>query len=119
MNIAPLPHPVNAAEVPLEQLANNPNLSEQQKIDGLSQQFEAVLLRQVLQNARKPMVKSKLNPDSAAKGIYDDLVTNQLADDVSKSGTLGLAATLRQQLSRQLNTTHAPRTDATELAKIP
>lgn len=119
MKIAHLPHSVSAADVPLEQLANNPKLSQPEKIEALSQQFEAVMLRQILQDARKPMLKSKLHPDSSAKGIYDDLVNNQLADKISQSGTLGLAATLRQQLSRQLNTTPAPRTDATEPAKTP
>ena len=119
MNIASLNHAVNATDVSLEQLAKDPKLSKEQKLAGLSQQFEAVLLRQILQSARKPMLKSKLSPDSTEKGIYDDMVSSQLADKISKSGTLGLAATLRQQLSRQLNTTPAPGTGATEPVKIP
>ena len=106
-----------APDVPLEQLAHNQTLTDQQKVAEVAQKFEAVLLRQVLQETQKTVIPSEFADNSTAAGIYGDLVTNQLADSISKSGTLGLAQSLERQLTRQLqpaSTAGADRTaDAT------
>jgi len=102
MDISPLHPAVKAGQLPIERLAGNPQLSEAEKIGELSRQFEAVLLRQILQNAQKTVIKSDLVPESAASGIYQDMVTNQLADSISKSGAFGLGRSLEQELTRQL-----------------
>jgi len=83
-------------------LAKNPKLSEAEKIGELSQKFEAVLLRQILQEAHKTVIKSSFTDDSAVSGIYEDMVTNALADSISKAGTFGLAKSLQEELTRQL-----------------
>jgi Rod binding domain-containing protein len=43
-----------------------------------------------------------LIPQSTASSIYQDMVVNQLADNISQSGTFGLAQSLKQQLVHQL-----------------
>jgi flagellar protein FlgJ len=102
MDIPPLQPRATAANVPLEKLASNPNVSDAAKVAEASRQFEAVFLRQILQEARKSMVNSSANPETATKGIYDDLVNNQLADSISRSGEFGLAKSLQTQLARQV-----------------
>lgn len=87
--------------MPIERLAGNGSLTEQQKVAEGSRQFEAVLLRQILNETQKTVIKSKLTDDSTAAGIYRDMITNQLADSISKSGALGLSQTLEHQLGRQ------------------
>jgi peptidoglycan hydrolase FlgJ len=101
MEIAPLQRPVTAADIAPERLAGNPRLSREQKIGEASRQFEAVLLRQILGDAQKTVVKSEFSDNSTAAGIYQDLVTNTLADNISKSGAFGLAQTFQRQLNRQ------------------
>ena len=86
----------------MENLAGNSQLSQQEKLGEVSRQFEAVLLRQILQNAQKTHFASKFSGDSATSGIYQDMVTMQLADSISKSGTFGLAQSLEKQLNREL-----------------
>ena len=86
----------------MERLASNSNVSEKDKITEVSRQFEAVLLRQILQSAQKTQFKSTMSGDSATGSIYQDMVTNQLADSISKSGAFGLAKTLNQQLQHEL-----------------
>lgn len=86
----------------MEKLAGNSRISEQDKIAEVSRQFEAVLLRQILQSAQKTNFASKFTGDSTTSGIYQDMVTNQLADSISKSGAFGLAQTLNQQLQHEL-----------------
>jgi Rod binding domain-containing protein len=101
MEVPALQRHVQASQLSPERLANNPHLSQKAKISEASRQFEALLLRQILDSSQKPVIKTKLNPDSTASGIYRDLVTTNLADAISKSGTFGLASTFEQQLNRQ------------------
>ena len=104
MTINPLSPTARGADVPLEELASNPALSEKQKLAEASRQFEAALLRQILADARKPVFASRFTSQSAANSIYDDLITNQLADSISRGGEFGLARDLQQQLARSVAT---------------
>ena len=70
-----------------------------QKIGEASRQFEAVLLRQILSDSQKTVIPSELSDNSTAAGIYQDVITNTLADNISKSGAFGLAKTFTQQLN--------------------
>ncbi|HWD19746.1 MAG TPA: rod-binding protein [Verrucomicrobiae bacterium] len=90
---------VQASDVPLESLAGNTNLSDSDKVAEVARQFEAVLLRQILQEARKSQIPGA---NSAESGIYDDMVNNQMADTISRSGSFGLAKSLQNQLTRQV-----------------
>ena len=101
MNIPLLTHTAKAENLPIEKLAGNKSLSEKEKVAEVSRQFESVLLRQILGQARKTVFKSKFNEDSMSSGIYQDMTTNQLADAISRSGGFGLARSLEAQLIRQ------------------
>ncbi len=101
MEISPLNRDVQAGQLDLDNLVKNPHLSDGEKIGELSRQFEAVLLRQILANAHKTVIKSDLTDDSAVNGIYQDMITTQLAEGISKSGAFGLARTLETELTRQ------------------
>ena len=90
-----------ASTLPLEQLAANKTLSEREKLTEVSREFEAVLLRQILGEGRKTVFHSKLSKDSATSAIYQDMVTSQLADGISRSGSFGLARSLETQLASQ------------------
>ena len=103
MEISATTSHVKAAELPLDRLATNSQLSEQEKVGELSRQFEAMLLRQILADAQKTVIHSKYTDQSTAGGIYQDMVTNQLANDISKSGTFGLAQSLNSQLTHELH----------------
>jgi Rod binding domain-containing protein len=95
------PH-VDVATLPIEQLAGNKQLDQQQKLAEVARQFEAILLRQILQNTQKTVIPSKFSDNSTAASIYHDLITQRLADSISKSGTVGLAKMLQLQLSHQI-----------------
>ena len=103
MELAALHSSRPASDLPLEQIAGNASLTEAQKIAEGARQFEALLLRQILQESQKTVFQSKFTDNSTAAGIYRDLVTQQLADSISKSGSLGLAKSLEGQLTQQLH----------------
>ena len=100
--------PVRAADLPLDRLAGNSNLTQEEKVTEVSRQFEAVLLRQILQEAQKPAFGATNQAGSVTKDIYQDMATNQLADAISKSGAFGLARSLQGQLTHQLGVSEEP-----------
>lgn len=95
---------VNASDLPLERLAGTRQISDADKIAEVSRQFEAVLLRQILASAQKASFASGMIPQNVASGVYQDMITNQLADSISHSGAFGLARSLEKQLGHELKT---------------
>jgi Rod binding domain-containing protein len=109
MDISPLlARRVKAEDLPLDRLASNSRVSEPEKIAAASHAFESLLLRQVLQEAQRPVFQSKFANDSTTHGIYRDMVVEQLAESMAKSNSLGLAQSLASALQRQFRSPSAP-----------
>lgn len=102
MNISPLQRHLKSDGLPLDKVVSNPNMPETEKVNAASKAFEAILVKQIIQNAQKPMFASKLVPQSSANGIYQDMVAEQLANSISQSGALGLGRSINQQLQHAL-----------------
>jgi peptidoglycan hydrolase FlgJ len=100
MNVSPLQPKIDASTIAPERLANNPKLTEKQKIAEASRQFEAILIKQILESSQKTVIKSKFNEDSTSSSIYHDMITTRMADSISKSGKFGLSQTFEHQLDR-------------------
>ncbi|MBL9127867.1 MAG: rod-binding protein [Verrucomicrobiales bacterium] len=84
----------------LARYARNTHVAESEKIGEAARQFEAVLVRQILSAARKTVIRSGLEQESAATDIYRDMVNAQLAEAITGSGGLGLARSLQVQFQR-------------------
>ena len=89
---------MSANHLAVEQLAQNNQLTEAQKIGEVARHFEAILLRQFLNEATKPLMDTNEGMSVAQKSIYQDMITNTLADTISRSGEFGLSQAFRQQL---------------------
>ena len=89
---------MSANHLSIERLAQNNKLTEAEKIGEVARHFEAILLRQFLKEATKPLMSGNEGMNPAQKGIYQDMITNTLADTISKSGKFGLSQVFRQQL---------------------
>jgi Rod binding domain-containing protein len=118
MKINPLQHSIKASDFSLEQLKGSTALSEGEKIAEVSRQFEAVLLRQILQNAQKTVIPSAYTNDSATNSIYRDLIIEQTAENISQSGEFGLARSLNAELSAQLHKRSVAAPDAKNPAPL-
>jgi flagellar protein FlgJ len=116
MDISALQPHVKASSVPFDQLAGNPNISEGDKVKEAARQFEAVLLRQILGEARKTVITGEQGEDSNETGIYNDMINNQLADSISQSGSFGLAKSIESQLVHQSLPQHSGPTPAAPAA---
>jgi flagellar protein FlgJ len=102
MDISPLQPKLKASSIPFDQLAGNPNISQGDKVKEACRQFEAILLRQILGEARKTVIGSSGDKESNETGIYNDMINNQMADSISRSGSFGLAKSLETQLVHQV-----------------
>jgi Rod binding domain-containing protein len=100
MQTTPLQRQVKAADLPLERLLANKSIPEYDKLQAASRAFEAVLLRQILESSQKTVIVSQFTKESSSTSVYRDLITNQLAESVAKSGQFGLARSLDQQWQR-------------------
>lgn len=76
-------------------------LSESAKIDEAARQFEAMLVRQMLAEARKPVIQGGMEEESATRDIYQDLVNEHLAEAITRGGGLGVARSLSTEWQRQ------------------
>jgi Rod binding domain-containing protein len=103
MNITAIQPKLDASHLQLESLAGNKALSQDQKIAEASRQFEAILVRQFLSESQKPVINSEFSDNSNSAGIYQDMITNQLADSLSRGGGIGLAKTFERQLTPHAN----------------
>jgi len=72
-----------------------------------AQQFEAVFLRQILDDALKPMFKGCLDESGADNDIYRSYVVDGLADSMSTTGCFGFSTLLQTQLQPPAQTTPA------------
>jgi Rod binding domain-containing protein len=82
----------------MEQVMHSSRLSETEKVSRLAQSFEALLLRQVLENAQKPLLDSSGESNSTSASIYRDMITNQMAESIAASRTVGLGQVFEKQL---------------------
>jgi Rod binding domain-containing protein len=102
MEIPRLDRAVQASDVPLERLVKSDQISKEEKIGEAARQFESVLLRQILSQAQKPLFQNTMFPSGGtANAIYQDMVTQQLADRISEGGTFGFAAVLKKELTAE------------------
>jgi flagellar protein FlgJ len=99
MNISSIQPKLNTDHLDIESLAGNKSLSQDQKIAEASRQFEAILVRQFLSESQKTVFKSEFTDNSTASGIYQDMISTQLADSLSHGKGIGLAQVFEQQLT--------------------
>jgi peptidoglycan hydrolase FlgJ len=67
--------------------------------------FEGIMLGMMYKEMKATIQKSDLMPEDSGTDIYDSMLDDQLMNEVSKSGGIGLAEVLYKQLSKNLDST--------------
>ena len=75
--------------------ADNAKAEDPEQTADVARQFEAILLRQILSESMKPLLE-----DGPSGQVYGYLLTDSLADSISKGGGMGLASILQTQLDK-------------------
>lgn len=74
------------------------------KLNGAAKEFEAIFVRQMLAAARKANPGEDLF-GSSAMDTFRDMQDSQLADAMTKTGTLGLAKQIEAHMARLVDAT--------------
>lgn len=80
--------------------------SKQSSTQAAAEQFEAILVRQLLGDSLKPLLSSGVDGAKApGSDVYQYLVTDVVAQSVAQGGGLGIAKMLVSQLTPKGETT--------------
>ena len=90
----------------IQSLSSNQFLGQDKKLQVAAQQFEAMLLRQVLKESLKPMIEGAINLNGTGSNIYQHWLVDTYANALSQTESFGIASTLKQQLIQ--NTEKSP-----------
>jgi Rod binding domain-containing protein len=72
-----------------------PDSHSPEAVAKVSKGFESILVRQFLQDSMKPLLQ-----DGESGQVYGYMLTDSLANEISKGGGLGLAHVLQTQISK-------------------
>lgn len=92
MDTSPLKSASGASEAMLAAKANL------QEVKETTQQFEAIFLRQFIGQALKPLLHDTLGSQVAGAGIYQQMVTDTIAEKLAQGGEFGFSSMLQSQL---------------------
>jgi Rod binding domain-containing protein len=82
----------------------------------MTQQFEAVFVRHLLNEAQKPVLGGGALPASSSRGIYQDMMVERWADQISQFGVArSLELQIRQSSPVSISTPEAAFSGATTL----
>ncbi len=79
------------------------HLPKDEKLGKACDQFEGMLVRQILQDGLKPLLAKPPGSGAAGAGLYDYMVTDTLAGSVAGKNGMGISHLLQTQLAP-----HAP-----------
>ena len=82
------------------------------QIHAAAQQFEALILRQLLEPAMEPLMSGGLGGEQSGGGVYGYMATDVMANSLSQGGGLGLSKILEKQLTPKGSVTSAQVADA-------
>ena len=88
----------------LKQSPGSTDTGKETKLKKACQDFEALVLKQMLEVMRKSVPKDGLFSGGYAEEVFQSMQDDKLAEHLAQSGGLGFADTLYAQLSRQINT---------------
>jgi Rod binding domain-containing protein len=92
------------AQKPAQPKSDLPRIkTEEAKIDEVSRQFEAVILRNFLKDSLKPVFQTYLNKENSQNSIYRYHLVDSLAESMSEGQALGISNILQMQLKSTLS----------------
>ncbi|MEA3213589.1 MAG: hypothetical protein QOE70_6646 [Chthoniobacter sp.] len=74
-------------------------MPKDQKLDKACDQFEGMLVRQILQEGLKPMLAKPPGSGAAGAGLYDYMLTDTLANGIAGKSGMGISHLLQTQLA--------------------
>ncbi len=95
--------------VPPENTPGAAGAAESQELKGASQKFEAFLLQQFLGQALKPLLHDSLGSNAPGSHIYQHMMTDTIASQLSQEESFGFASLLQMQLTGKVDSELSPK----------
>lgn len=84
------------------------SMPKDQKLDKACDQFEGMMVRQILQDGLKPLLAKPLGDNAAGSGVYDYIVTDTMANGISGKNGMGISHLLQAQLGPHKTASKSP-----------
>ncbi len=81
-----------------EKMRRMSGMSQEKQVAEVAGQFEAIFIRQFLNESLKPMIGGALGGNIPGSDIYRSMMVDTLADGVQKGGGMGLQSVIQLQL---------------------
>lgn len=91
--------PLNLDQNHLQRMVHSRVHDQAHKVQSAAAQFEAMLVRQFLNEALAPLSQGLDGSTSLSRDLYKDLLSDTLAQTVARQGGLGFSSLLQQQLA--------------------
>ncbi len=78
--------------------STKPDVRENQKLKEVCTDFQAILIKQMLDTMRKTVNKEGIIPTSHAEEIFEDMLYDEYAQKMSRTADLGLDTMMYEQL---------------------
>ena len=76
-----------------------PRIDKSSKLYKVFQDFEAIIIKQMLNVMRKSVNKTGLMDGGMAEEIFEDMLYDEYAQNMAKSGSFGIADMIYRQLN--------------------
>ena len=80
-----------------------PDTKDNKKLLNACQEFEAIFVKQLLKEMRKTVPKDGVIPENNESSLYKSMFDDEIANNISKQGSLGLAESLYEQIRDRSN----------------
>ena len=85
-------------------------LPKDEKLGKACDQFEGMLVRQILQDGMKPLLAKPPGSGATGAGLYDYMITDNMANSIAGKNGMGISHLLQTQLAPHASkTTHVTR----------
>ena len=89
-----------SSAVPLENSTGvRRKIDKSSRLYKVSQEFEAIFIKQMLNVMRKSVAKSGLMDGGMAEDIFEDMLYDEYAQNMAKTGSFGIADMIYNQLN--------------------
>jgi len=78
------------------------NSGDNEKLISTCKQFESIFVNMLMKNMRKTVIDGGLTPKSPAREMFEGMLDEEIAKEVSKEQGIGLAELMYKQLSKNL-----------------
>ncbi|MBO1224225.1 MAG: rod-binding protein [Candidatus Scalindua sediminis] len=82
-------------------LKNENNNKSPYELKKATQNFEAIFINMLIKSMWKTIPESGLFEENSATNIYEGIIQSALSEEIARSGGLGMAEMLYQQISKE------------------